>query len=179
MGVVQYSKQAYFGRLNGLHRKVIMNKWLAALLAAGLGFSLVANATIDETIRVKQSIEINAPADKVWATVGNFGDASWLPGIAKTELTEGKADEVGAKRVLTLQDGGNVHETLTSFDAESRIMKFEITESVLPLREFGATIKVEAAGDKTVVRHSARCLNAKTQPILVLKVKMMRQRKLL
>jgi mxaD protein len=128
-----------------------MNKWLAALLTAGLGFSFVAQAAIDETIRVKDSIEINAPADKVWATVGNFGNVSWLPGIAKTEMVEGKADEVGAKRVLTLEDGGKVNETLTSYDAESMTMKFEITESVLPLREFGATIKVEAAGDKSIV----------------------------
>jgi mxaD protein len=128
-----------------------MNKWLAALLTAGLGFSFVAHAAIDETIRVKDSIEINAPADKVWATVGNFGDVSWLPGIAKTELVEGKADEVGAKRVLTLDDGGKVNETLTSYDTEGKTLKFEITESVLPLREFGATIKVEAAGDKSIV----------------------------
>jgi mxaD protein len=128
-----------------------MNNWLAALLTAGLGFCFVAHAAIDETIRVKDSIEINAPADKVWATVGNFGNVSWLPGIAKTELVEGKADEVGAKRVLTLDDGGKVNETLTSYDAEGKTLKFEITESVLPLRDFGATIKVEAAGDKSIV----------------------------
>jgi mxaD protein len=128
-----------------------MNKWLAALLAAGLSLSFVVDAAIDETIRVKDSIEINAPADKVWAKVGNFGDASWLPGIAKTELVEGKADAVGAKRLLTLEDGGKVNEILTSYDAEGMSLKFEITESVLPLREFGATIKVESAGDKAVV----------------------------
>jgi len=128
-----------------------MNKWLAALLTAGVSFAFVAHAAIDETIRVKESIEINAPADKVWAKVGNYGDMSWHPAIAKTEVVEGKATEVGAKRVLTLQDGGKVNETLTTYDAAGMTMKYEITESVLPVREYGATIKVEAAGDKTVV----------------------------
>lgn len=128
-----------------------MNKWLAALLTAGVGFAFVANAAIDETIRVKDSIEINAPADKVWAKIANFGDASWHPAIAKTELVEGKADEAGAKRVLTLQDGSKVHETLVSYDAAKKTFKFEITESTLPLREYDATIKVDATGEKSTV----------------------------
>ncbi len=128
-----------------------MSKWMAALLMTGLGVAFVANAAIDETIRMKESIEINAPAAKVWAKVGNYGDMSWHPAVAKTEVVEGKADEVGAKRVLTLQDGGKVNETLTSFDAASMTMKYEITESVLPVRDYGATIKVEAAGDKSIV----------------------------
>lgn len=127
-----------------------MSKWMTALLMAGLGLTFVAQAAIDETIRVKESIEINAPADKVWAKVGNYGDMSWLPAIAKTEV-EGKADEAGAKRVLTLQDGGKVNETLTTYDAAGMLMKYEITESVLPLREYSATIKVEASGDKSIV----------------------------
>lgn len=128
-----------------------MNKWMAAFLTAGLGFAFVAQAAIDETIRMKESIEINAPADKVWAKVGNYGDMSWHPAITKTEVTEGKADEVGAKRVLTLQDGGKVNETLTTYDAAGMTMKYEITESVLPVRDYGATIKVEAVGDKSIV----------------------------
>jgi mxaD protein len=111
----------------------------------------MANAAIDETIRMKESIEINAPAAKVWAKVGNYGDMSWHPAISKTEVVEGKADEVGAKRVLTLQDGGKVNETLTSYDVAGMTMKYEITESVLPVREYGASIKVEAAGDKSIV----------------------------
>jgi len=49
--------------------------------------------------------------------------------------------------VLTLKGGGNVNEVLTSFDAGSTTMKYEITESVLPVRDYGATLKVESAGD--------------------------------
>lgn len=35
--------------------------------------------------KVVESVEINAPADKVWAVIGNFQDASWIPAVAKTE----------------------------------------------------------------------------------------------
>jgi mxaD protein len=116
------------------------------------GFTQTTNAAIDETIRLKETIEINAPADKVWAKVGNFADMSWHPGIAKTSLNAGKADEVGATRVLTLQSGGNVNEVLTNFDAAGMTMKYEITESVLPVRDYGATLKVEPAGEgKSIV----------------------------
>ena len=54
-------------------------------------------------------IEINAPADKVWAVIGNFQDASWIPAVAKTEGKGG--NDVGATRTLTLQSGGTIEET--------------------------------------------------------------------
>lgn len=128
-----------------------MSKFLVALIAM-VGFVSSATAAIDETIRLKDSIEVNAPADKVWAKIGNFSDMSWHPAIVKTALSSGNATEVGAARVLTLQDGGNVNEVLTSYDADSMTMKYEITESVLPVREYGATLNVKAAGDgKSVV----------------------------
>jgi mxaD protein len=126
------------------------NVFLACFLM--FGFVQATNAAIDETIRLKETIEINAPADKVWAKIGNFADMSWHPGIAKTALNSGKADEVGATRVLTLQSGGNVNEVLINFDSAGMTMKYEITESVLPVRDYGATIKVEAAGEgKSIV----------------------------
>jgi mxaD protein len=128
-----------------------MNKMLIKLLCVAFCLPAVAAAAIDETIRVKESIEINAPADVVWAKAGNFGDMSWHPAIAKTEITSGKNNEVGATRVLVLQDGGKINEVLTSRDDGSMTIKYEITESVLPLREYSATLTVQTKGDKTVV----------------------------
>lgn len=129
-----------------------MSKLLTAMFVSVVAFSNLAVAAIDETIRYKETIEINAPADKVWAKIGNFGDMSWHPAVAKTAITSGKADESGATRVLTMQDGGLINEVLINYDAAGMTMKYEITESVLPVREFGATLKVETAGDgKTLV----------------------------
>ena len=127
-----------------------MNRFFAALLLSAV--PMMASAAIDETIRLKESVEINAPADKVWKIVGNYGDMSWHPAIGKTEVTKGKADEVGATRTLTFKDGGGVKEVLTGYEAERMLMKYEITEGTLPVREYGANIRVDSAGDgKSVV----------------------------
>lgn len=125
------------------------------MMVSLFAFTNHASAAIDETIRVKESIEINAPADKVWAKVGSFADMSWHTAIAKTEITSGKADEAGATRVLTTQDGGKINEVLTSYDAASKTIKYEITESVLPVRDYGATLKVKEVDGKTTVVWSA------------------------
>lgn len=127
-----------------------MNRFFAALLLSAV--PMMASAALDETIRLKESVEINAPADKVWKIVGNYGDMSWHPAIGKTEVTKGKADEVGATRTLTFKDGGGVKEVLTGYEAERMLMKYEITEGTLPVREYGANIRVDSAGDgKSVV----------------------------
>lgn len=128
-----------------------MNKLFTVMLAALFGAAGLANAAIDETIRVKETIEINAPADKVWAIAGNFGDMSWHPAIAKTEISSGKNNEAGANRTLTLPDGGTIKEVLTSRDDAGMTMKYDITESVLPLREYSATLQVQSSGGKTTV----------------------------
>lgn len=133
-----------------------MSKVMLAIMGLVFSFAATTNAAIDETIRLKETIEINAPIEKVWAKIGNFGDMSWHPGIEKTVITNGKVSEVGATRVLTLKDGGFVNETLTSLDAQGTNFKYEITESVLPVREYGATIKLKSSGDgKTTVTWSA------------------------
>lgn len=128
-----------------------MNKFFAALLSTAMFLPAAASAALDETLRIKETIEINAPADVVWAKVGNFNDMSWHPAIAKTELTSGNNNEVGATRTLTLPDGGTVKEVLTSYDKDSKTMKYDITESVLPVREYSATILVQSADGKTTV----------------------------
>ena len=129
-----------------------MSKLLSAIFVSMIALGNSASAAIDETIRYKETIEINASAEKVWAKVGSFGDMSWHPMIAKTAITSGKADEAGATRVLTTQDGGAINEVLINHDAGGMSLKYEITESVLPVREYGATLKVESAGEgKTIV----------------------------
>jgi len=133
-----------------------MSKVFAAMLVSTFGFIATVSAAIDETIRLKETVEINAPADKVWVKIGNFGDMSWHPAIEKTEIKTGSATEVGATRVLSLKGGGFVNETLTSYDATGMTLKYEITDSVLPVREYGATLKVKAGADgKTTVVWSA------------------------
>ena len=57
-----------------------------AIAAAILGsLPAVALAHGPSRQKVTEIVEINAPADKVWAVVGNFQDMSWVPVVAKTE----------------------------------------------------------------------------------------------
>lgn len=102
--------------------------------------------------KVVQSIEINAPADKVWAVIGNFQDASWIPAVAKTEGKGG--NDVNATRTLTLKNGGTIEEQLDKYDAEDKSYAYEITKvdvKVLPINDYSSHITVTANGDKTTV----------------------------
>jgi hypothetical protein len=99
-----------------------------------------------------ETIEINAPVDKVWAAVGNFQDMSWHPAIAKTEGTGG--NDVGATRTLTTGGGGKIQEKLTKYDAEGKIYSYEITDvdvKVLPITNYSSTLSVKDAGGKSTV----------------------------
>lgn len=130
----------------------IMAAALTLVLATIGGATLPADAHGPTRQKVTKTIEINAPADKVWKIVGNFQDASWHPAIEKTEGSGG--NEAGAKRTLTLKGGGKIHETLTKADAAGRSLSYEITEvdvKVLPVTNYSATLKVEGEGGKSVV----------------------------
>ncbi len=121
---------------------------LIALLALMTG---VASAHGPSRQKVVESIEINAPADKVWAVVGNFGDMSWHPAMAKTEAT---GNEAGATRVLTTGTGGKISEKLTKYNAEGKSLSYEITDvdvKVVPVTNYSATITVTGSGDKSTV----------------------------
>lgn len=128
--------------------------WIAAAAAAMV--SLLAGAPIEAhgptRQKVTEKVEINAPADKVWAAIGNFQDMGWHPAIAKTEGSGG--NDKDAKRVLTLKPGGTIAETLTKHDAAGMSLSYEITEvdvKVLPVANYSATLSVEAQGAKSVV----------------------------
>ncbi len=128
-----------------------MVRVLASLLALLTLLPGVASAHGPSRQKVVEFVEINAPADKVWAVVGNFKDMSWHPAFAKTEAT---GNEVGATRVLTTTAGGKINETLTKYNAEGKSLSYEITEvdvKVLPVTNYAATISVTGSGDKSTV----------------------------
>ncbi len=130
-----------------------MSKLLVALSIVAFGFAAEANAADASTLYVIKSININAPAAKTWEKLAKFGDiGAWHPAFAKTEILSGKDFKVGAKRELTLQDGGKIHETLTAYSAKNKSMSYKITESGLPLTDYVSTLEVHSNGaDKSVV----------------------------
>lgn len=121
------------------------------LLAALLSVSVSVFAA--EPLYVVKSVELNQPADVVWKKVSDFGDlGAWHPAVAKTDIVAGKSNRVGAKRVLTLQDGGKVNETLTAYNPKQKSYAYKITDGVLPVNEYASTVSVHSNGDgKSVV----------------------------
>lgn len=105
------------------------------------------------SLSVVEKVSINAPADKVWAKVNNFGDlGAWHPAVAKTEIVDGVNNEKGAVRLLTLQDGGNIKETLTAYNPAANTYSYVINEGVLPVSGYASTIQVlpTASGSEVI-----------------------------
>ncbi|WP_029147021.1 SRPBCC family protein [Methylophilus sp. 5] len=127
--------------------RLLQSLVLATLLAT------TASVFAAEPLFVVKSVELNQPADVVWKKVSDFGDlGAWHPAVAKTEIVAGKSSHAGAKRVLTLQDGGKVNETLTAFNAKSKSYSYKITDGVLPVTDYASTVSVHSNGDgKSVV----------------------------
>jgi Polyketide cyclase / dehydrase and lipid transport len=104
--------------------------------------------------KITETIEIDAPPAKVWATIRDFHDMSWLPGVAKTTGAGGNEPDV-AKRQLILASGATIDESLYKYDAGAmsysyRIDKVEV--KVLPVNNYSSTIAVlPAAGGKSKV----------------------------
>jgi mxaD protein len=148
------------------------------LMASVLLFFFTAVAGAHGPVRQKaeEQITINAPAEKVWALIKNYGDMSWHPDIFNTS-SEGD-NKKGATRVLTLKDGGTITEELKKYDEAKMSYAYKITEMstaktithagveekvpVLPVDNYSASIEVEAKGDTSVVNWTAGYYRAYT-----------------
>lgn len=117
---------------------------LAAALAASL-IPLAADAHGPTRKKVTETVEINAPPEKVWALVGNFGDMGWHPAVAKTDAKGGNEPNT-ATRTLTLKGGGEIKEALERYDAAGMNYFYRITDvniDVLPVANYSATLQVK------------------------------------
>ncbi|OIQ73956.1 polyketide cyclase / dehydrase and lipid transport [mine drainage metagenome] len=127
-----------------------MKKIYLAMLASTLLLSLSAHAAGAKTLKVVETVEINAPADQVWEKVSNFGDlGAWHPAVKSTQITAGTNNKKGAVRLLTLQDGGTISEKLLGYNAHQMNYKYAIVEGVLPVSSYVSTITVKAGKNNT------------------------------
>lgn len=140
----------------------------AFLLLSFFTASAFAHGPVRQDSEVSETI--NAPAEKVWGLIKNFGDiANWHSEVF-TSTTEG-GNEKGGKRVLTLKDGNTITEELKAYDDAKMTYSYKITNMsvakkithagadvdvpALPVDNYSAKISVEAQGDKTVVTWKA------------------------
>jgi mxaD protein len=120
-----------------------MHKIHAALASGALALCGSAFAAPPGPLSVTETIEINAPVDKVWAAIKDYDKLpSWHPGFAKDEIVEGKNNTPGAVRALTIKDGPTFTEELLAFSEKDHSYKYRIIESPLPLQDYVSTISV-------------------------------------
>lgn len=125
-------------------------------LALGLAilalFPIGASAHGPSRQKLTETVEINAPPEKVWEVIGNFQDMSWHPAVAKLEGKGG--NEANATRTLTLTSGGTIDEKLVQYDPAKRMYKYEIVQvdpKVLPVNDYSSWLSVKGEGGKSTV----------------------------
>ncbi|MDF1583438.1 MAG: SRPBCC family protein [Methyloprofundus sp.] len=114
--------------------------------------------------KMTATVDIEAPAEKVWEVIKNFDDMTWHPGINVTKATGG--NEAGATRELAV-DGGTITEELKSYNDTKMSYKYKITDMsvvktiqhsgqsedvpVLPVDNYQGVITVKKKGNSAVV----------------------------
>ncbi len=95
-------------------------------------------------------IDIPASADQVWQLIGGFNSLpDWLPMVTRSELSEG-----GRLRTLRTDDGTVIVERLETFDNAAKTYSYSLAQSPFPVKDYLATLSVEALGEGSRVRWS-------------------------
>lgn len=114
--------------------------------------------------KVQESVEINAPADKVWTVVKSFGDlARWNPAISKSEASGPNGP--GGRRTLTFPNGEQLVEDLDTLDDGTREYSYRLAKDnvkALPASSYSAVLKVTAAGSGSRVEWKSRLYRGDT-----------------
>jgi carbon monoxide dehydrogenase subunit G len=96
-------------------------------------------------LRIRQTIEIPAPADEVWRTVGRPERiAEFHPHVVAATVD-------GSVRTCTLVDGSEVVERIVDHSVVHRFYTYELASALASLRRYRACIAVRAHGDHTHV----------------------------
>ncbi len=122
----------------------------APVLALLLGAALVQGTALADPpkqLRVVESVEIKAPAAKVWDAIKDFdGLNKWHPGFATDQIVSGGNGQVGSVRKLTIKDGPSFTEKLLAYDEAGHSYRYKIIESPLPIAHYVSRVTVRSAG---------------------------------
>jgi hypothetical protein len=100
-------------------------------------------------VKVYTSSVIDAPADRVWATVRDFNALpQWHPAIRDSRI-EGNhpSDKIGCIRNFNLRDGGNIRERLLALSDYDFTCTYAILESPMGVKDYIATLKLSPITD--------------------------------
>lgn len=136
-------------------------KWLAIVLM-WVSFGVSAHGPTPQ--KVVESIEINAPVDKVWALVKHFGGiAQWNPALDKSS-SDG-TDKPGDKRTLTFKNTQVLVEELDAYDESTHEYNYRLSKDnvkALPSSSYSGVLKLSPAGTGTKVEWKSRLYRGDT-----------------
>ncbi|MDH3759497.1 MAG: SRPBCC family protein [Gammaproteobacteria bacterium] len=91
-------------------------------------------------MKVKRSVIIDAPIDRVWAAVRRFdGVVNWNPGVIGAVMESGSPTAVGSIRALDIADGTRFRETLLAHSDIEHFYSYDIIESPLACSNYVST----------------------------------------
>ena len=99
----------------------------------------------------KQSINIAASVDRVWAVAGSYADLTWVPAVKKSTPTNGNIP--GSNRTLDFGEAV-LTQTLVVYNGPEHTYTYKIDDTannlrVAPVRNLIAQISVSATADGT------------------------------
>ncbi|MBO49095.1 MAG: hypothetical protein CL686_03135 [Candidatus Nitrosopelagicus sp.] len=98
---------------------------------------------------VKKSVTIDADLEKVWTKISKITKLDWLNGQKSTKYLSEKKSGVGAKRLISFEDGSDVEEHIVGWKPKEYFSYIAI--SGLPLNAYHATISVQKSNKNTKV----------------------------
>ena len=97
---------------------------------------------------VKKSVIIETDLEKAWTKISKITKLDWLDGQKSTKFLGEKKTGVGAKRLISFEEGSDVEEHVVGW--KPREYFSYIAVSGLPLEAYHATISLEKKGSKSV-----------------------------
>ena len=90
---------------------------------------------------IKKSVIIDTDLDKAWSKVSKIVKLDWLEGQKSTKFLGEKKSGIGAKRLISFEDGTDVEEHIVGWRVREYFSYIAI--SGLPLNAYHATISIE------------------------------------
>lgn len=100
-------------------------------------------------VTVDKSTIVDAPVDRVWATLRDFnGHDQWHPAVAESRIEDARSsDMVGAVRSFRLQDGAELREQLLALSDRERSFSYCLLDTPIPLLNYVAHVRLKPVTD--------------------------------
>ena len=109
---------------------------------------------------VKKSVIIETDLEKAWTKISKIAKLDWLEGQKSTKFLGEKKTGVGAKRLISFEDGSKVEEHVVGWKPKEYFSYIAV--SGLPLEAYHATISIEKNKTKSIKVTWASYFAAKT-----------------